>query len=47
VRETIAKVTSDEWEESRRRVDEAERERTKRIFGDEPPTIYIDRYDDM
>jgi hypothetical protein len=45
--QALMAITPEEWAESRRRVEEAERERTRRIFGDQPPTIYVDRYSDM
>lgn|GEM_PF-2872596 len=45
--EELMHISPEKWAEARRRADEAERERTKRIFGDQPPTIYVDRYEDM
>jgi hypothetical protein len=45
--EELMSISPEKWAEARRRTDEAERERTKRIFGDQPPTVYVDRYEDM
>jgi hypothetical protein len=45
--ETIENITPEQWDEAREEYEESERQKTKKIFGDKPPTLYVDRYDDL